>query len=149
MCFHGSWTRSDQVVFSEERNGERAGYSRCVRRVCHWWVSIHSEWLVKKEVMTGCSYVVFEMVANPHKSWNFGEKAYNSWLKVPWSTSISKWVVEPDKRWAILLRICKRQIRKRKVVLRPFWRSCLLKLNCQLSDCNILNMTTLGLWLPC
>ena len=37
----------------------------------------------EKEVMTGCSYVVFEMVANPYKSWNFGGKAYNSWLKVP------------------------------------------------------------------
>ena len=22
--------------------------------------------------MTGCSYVVFEMVANPHKNWDFG-----------------------------------------------------------------------------
>ena len=71
--------------------------------------------------MTGCSYVVFEMVANPHKNWDFGGEANNSYLEVPLSTSISKWVVEPDKRWAILLRICtKRQIRKRKVVLRPF-----------------------------
>ena len=24
--------------------------------------------------MTGCSYVVFEMVANPHKNWDFGGK---------------------------------------------------------------------------
>ena len=29
---------------------------------------------MEKEVMTGCSYVVFEMVANPHKNWDFGGK---------------------------------------------------------------------------
>ena len=32
---------------------------------------------MKKEVMTACSYVVFEMVANPHKSWDLGGEA--SW----------------------------------------------------------------------